>query len=186
MFWRRHICQTSAYNERQPDERTLRTRFAPRRKPCADTARLSVLSCSWSSRSPLSATFVMLSLIIPTVSSICCWIAAVLELPADGPGAAPPAAEPLRGRYGSYGSDLCAQRRRTSGGQYGLRRREHGRGGTNMTRACDSGAKRGRQRRARWRPATWVLTVTRLSGRWTSGAGPARRSLETVVEECKS
>ena len=111
---------------------TLRTRFAPRRKPCADTARLSiegrkhdpisqlahtaararrwgatlaqspprsqplcrnrsradirnyepVLSCSWSSLSPRSATFVMFSRMMPTVSSICCWIAAVFELPA--------------------------------------------------------------------------------------------------------
>jgi len=81
----------------------LRTRLAPRLNPCADTARLSVLSCSWSSRSPRSATFVMLSLMIPTVSSICCWIAAVLELPA-WPGGFD--AEPPRGRYGSYGSDL--------------------------------------------------------------------------------
>jgi hypothetical protein len=53
------------------------TLFAPRRKPCADTARLSVLSCSESNLSPLSATLVMLSLIISTVSSICAWIAAV-------------------------------------------------------------------------------------------------------------
>ena len=61
-----------------------------------------VLSCSWSSLSPRSATFVMFSRMMPTVSSICCWIAAVFELPA-------PAGfeeEPPRGRYGSYGSDL--------------------------------------------------------------------------------
>lgn len=48
----------------------FRTLFAPLRKPCADTARLSVLSCNESSLSPLSATFVIFSLMIPTVSSI--------------------------------------------------------------------------------------------------------------------
>lgn len=70
----------------------------------AGISNVPVLSCSWSSLSPRSATFVMLSLIMPTVSSICCWIAAVLELPAAG--AEGFAAEPPRGRYGSYGSDL--------------------------------------------------------------------------------
>jgi len=47
------------------------TLFAPLRKPCADTARLSVLSCNASRRSPRCETLFMLSLITPTVSSIC-------------------------------------------------------------------------------------------------------------------
>jgi hypothetical protein len=49
----------------------LRTRFAPRRKPCAETARLSVLSCRASRRSPRCETLLMFSLMTPTVSSIC-------------------------------------------------------------------------------------------------------------------
>jgi hypothetical protein len=48
----------------------LRTRLAPRRKPWADCARLSVLSCSESRRAPRSETLLMLSRIIPTVLSI--------------------------------------------------------------------------------------------------------------------
>ena len=40
-----------------------------------------VLSCSESNLSPLSATFVMFSLIMPTVSSICACMAAVFALP---------------------------------------------------------------------------------------------------------
>ncbi len=73
-----------------------------------------VLSWSWSSLSPRSATFVMFSLMMPTVSSICAWMAAVFEFPA-------PAGfeeEPPRGKYGSYGSDLqgahAQTRRQTS------------------------------------------------------------------------
>lgn len=50
----------------------FRTRFAPRLKPCAETARLSVLSCSESRRSPRWETLLMFSRITPTVSSICC------------------------------------------------------------------------------------------------------------------
>jgi hypothetical protein len=50
----------------------LRTRLAPLRKPCAETARLSVLSCSESRRAPRSDTLLMLSLMIPTVLSISC------------------------------------------------------------------------------------------------------------------
>lgn len=50
----------------------LRTRLAPRRKPWADTARLSVLSCKESRRSPRWETLLMFSRITPTVSSICC------------------------------------------------------------------------------------------------------------------
>lgn len=46
------------------------TRLAPRRNPCAETARLSVLSCSESKRSPRSETLLMLSRMIPTVLSI--------------------------------------------------------------------------------------------------------------------
>jgi hypothetical protein len=49
----------------------FRTRLAPLLKPCADTARLSVLSCSESSRSPLWDTLLMFSRMTPTVSSIC-------------------------------------------------------------------------------------------------------------------
>ncbi len=69
------------------------------------TKDLPVLSCSESSLSPRSATLVMFSLIMPTVSSICAWMAAVFAFPWLGPapGFAP---EPFRGRYGSYGSDL--------------------------------------------------------------------------------
>lgn len=48
----------------------LRTRFAPLRKPWADTARLSVLSCRESRRAPRSETLLMLSRMIPTVLSI--------------------------------------------------------------------------------------------------------------------
>lgn len=48
----------------------LRTRFAPLRNPCADTARLSVLSCRESRRAPRSETLLMLSRMIPTVLSI--------------------------------------------------------------------------------------------------------------------
>lgn len=50
----------------------LRTRLAPRRKPCAETARLSVLSWSESSLAPRSDTLLMLSRIMPTVLSISC------------------------------------------------------------------------------------------------------------------
>lgn len=50
----------------------LRTRLAPLRKPWADTARLSVLSCSESRRAPRSDTLLMLSRMIPTVLSISC------------------------------------------------------------------------------------------------------------------
>lgn len=49
----------------------LRTRLAPRRKPWADTARLSVLSWRESRRSPRWETLLMFSRITPTVSSIC-------------------------------------------------------------------------------------------------------------------
>ena len=162
------------YHEEESFRLTFRTRFAPRRNPCADTARLSaetprcqhpfrfnaqptqtgtqcrvhfhslgrntaqlrtltmtpatatedrdppVLSCNWSSLSPRSATFVIFSLMIPTVSSICCWIAAVLALPCEGPGVAPP---PFRGRYGSYGSDLrCAETQNIEGQRFHARR----------------------------------------------------------------
>ena len=48
----------------------LRTRLAPFRKPWADTARLSVLSCSESRRAPRSETLLMLSRMMPTVLSI--------------------------------------------------------------------------------------------------------------------
>lgn len=51
----------------------LRTRLAPLRKPWADTARLSVLSCSESRRAPRSETLLMLSRIMPTVLSISWW-----------------------------------------------------------------------------------------------------------------
>ena len=47
------------------------TRFAPLLNPCAETARLSVLSCNESRRSPLWDTLLMFSRITPTVSSIC-------------------------------------------------------------------------------------------------------------------
>jgi len=50
----------------------LRTRLAPLRKPWADTARLSVLSCSESRRAPRSETLLMLSRMMPTVLSISC------------------------------------------------------------------------------------------------------------------
>jgi hypothetical protein len=48
----------------------LRTRLAPLRKPWADTARLSVLSCRESRRAPRSETLLMLSRMMPTVLSI--------------------------------------------------------------------------------------------------------------------
>lgn len=48
----------------------LRTRLAPLLKPCAETARLSVLSCSESRRAPRSETLLMLSRMMPTVLSI--------------------------------------------------------------------------------------------------------------------
>ena len=48
----------------------LRTRLAPLRKPCAETARLSVLSCNESRRAPRSETLLILSRMIPTVLSI--------------------------------------------------------------------------------------------------------------------
>jgi len=51
----------------------LRTLLAPRRKPWADTARLSVLSWRESRRSPRCETLLMFSRITPTVSSICYW-----------------------------------------------------------------------------------------------------------------
>lgn len=47
------------------------TRFAPRLKPCAETARLSVLSWRESRCSPRCETLLMFSRITPTVSSIC-------------------------------------------------------------------------------------------------------------------
>lgn len=50
----------------------FRTLLAPRRNPWADTARLSVLSCSESNRSPRCETLLIFSRITPTVSSICC------------------------------------------------------------------------------------------------------------------
>lgn len=49
----------------------FRTRLAPRRKPWAETARLSVLSWRLSRRSPRCDTLLMFSRITPTVSSIC-------------------------------------------------------------------------------------------------------------------
>lgn len=55
------------------------TLLAPLLKPCADLWRLSVLSCSESSRSPRSDTLLMLSLIIPTVLSIS-WIELALYI----------------------------------------------------------------------------------------------------------
>ena len=48
----------------------FRTLFAPRRKPCADCAKLSVLSCNESRRAPRSDTLLILSLMMPTVLSI--------------------------------------------------------------------------------------------------------------------
>ena len=57
----------------------LRTRFAPLRKPWADWARLSVLSCSESRRAPLSETLLMLSRMIPTVLSISWWTSQYLR-----------------------------------------------------------------------------------------------------------
>lgn len=50
----------------------LRTRLAPRRKPWAETARVSVLSCRESRRAPRSETLLMLSRMMPTVLSISC------------------------------------------------------------------------------------------------------------------
>jgi len=47
------------------------TRFAPLRKPWAETARLSVLSWRESNRSPRWETLLIFSRITPTVSSIC-------------------------------------------------------------------------------------------------------------------
>lgn len=47
------------------------TRLAPLLNPCALIAKLSVLFSIESNLSPRSATLLMLSLIIPTVSSIC-------------------------------------------------------------------------------------------------------------------
>lgn len=49
----------------------LRTLFAPRRNPCAETARLSVLSWRESNLSPRCETLLMFSRMTPTVSSIC-------------------------------------------------------------------------------------------------------------------
>jgi hypothetical protein len=57
----------------------LRTRLAPLRKPWADTARLSVLSCSESKRAPRSDTLLMLSRMMPTVLSIS-WYASQHEV----------------------------------------------------------------------------------------------------------
>lgn len=72
-----------------------------------------VLSWRASSLSPRSATLVMLSLMIPTVASISCWIAWVLlplaPLPpvvAAGPGPPPGWFGFEPGMYGSYWSDL--------------------------------------------------------------------------------
>lgn len=48
----------------------FRTRFAPRRKSCAEWARLSVLSCKESKCSPRLETCLMLSRMMPTVLSI--------------------------------------------------------------------------------------------------------------------
>jgi hypothetical protein len=64
----------------------LRTRLAPRRKPWADWARLSVLSWSESRRAPRSETLLMLSRMMPTVLSIS-WCASVKQS-ADAIGAA--------------------------------------------------------------------------------------------------
>lgn len=55
------------------------TRFAPLLNPCADCARLSVLSCNVSNLSPRSATLLMFSRMMPTVSSICACMAAVFD-----------------------------------------------------------------------------------------------------------
>jgi hypothetical protein len=111
-----HLCQREYVRARtrqkevEVDQRTFisfhhiffRTRLAPRLNVCALMARLSVLSWSESSRSPLSATLVMFSLMIPTVSSICCWMAAVFALPLPVLDSPPPGApEPGRGTYGS-------------------------------------------------------------------------------------
>src|SRR5271168_2300236 len=90
------------------------TLFAPRLNPCALTARLSVFDSSESRRSPRSATLLILSRMMPTyckphteerdtVSSICCWIAAVLGLEGPcSPGAAPFDPEGIYGSYGSF------------------------------------------------------------------------------------
>jgi len=48
------------------------TLLAPRLKPCAETARLSVLSCRLSRRSPRSETLLMLLRMTLTVESISC------------------------------------------------------------------------------------------------------------------
>ena len=48
------------------------TLLAPRRKPCADTAKLSVLSWRLSRRSPRSETLLMLLRMTLTVESISC------------------------------------------------------------------------------------------------------------------
>ena len=47
------------------------TRFAPLRNPCAEVARLSVLSWRESSLSPRCETLLIFSRMTPTVSSIC-------------------------------------------------------------------------------------------------------------------
>lgn len=48
------------------------TLLAPRLNPCAETARLSVLSCRLSRRSPRSETLLMLLRMTLTVESISC------------------------------------------------------------------------------------------------------------------
>jgi len=59
-------------------------RVVPAQSSLRNGGNVPVLSCSWSSLSPRSATFVMLSRMIPTVSSIWAWIAAVLGFPPPG------------------------------------------------------------------------------------------------------
>ena len=71
--------------------RTFLTRFAFLLNPCALTAKLSVLSCRLSSRSWRSVTFVMLSRMMLTVSSIWAWMCAVLLGPPPCAGPALPA-----------------------------------------------------------------------------------------------
>jgi hypothetical protein len=54
----------------------------------------------------------MFSLMIPTVSSICAWMAAVFGFPARDGSPEGFEDEPPRGRYGSYGSDLRREKGR--------------------------------------------------------------------------
>jgi len=79
----------------------LRTRLAPRRKPCADVARLSVLSCRASRRSPRCEALFRLSCIWRTVLSISCLFvalsASLLPSPPRGLAVRPPVACRLSG-----------------------------------------------------------------------------------------